>query len=124
MPATSSSDLCCRQRYPPIYVTGDVILSGGVIRDSRQRVWLFWGSCCSVVSICSILGVRVLNCFSVTVAWCFDVECSVVILMFQRWFWQQYVAPATVSVVSVAPVRLLVGTEMDELVVGVVVWWW
>jgi hypothetical protein len=30
----------------------------------------------------------------------------------------------TVLVVFMAPVRLLVGTEMAEFVVGVVVWWW
>jgi hypothetical protein len=54
----------------------------------------------------------------------FDVVFSGVILLLRRWFWRLSVAPATVSVVSVTPVRLLVGTEMAELVVGVVVWWW
>jgi hypothetical protein len=53
MPAKSSSDLCCQRRYPPICVTGDVILSGGVFRDSQQQTWLFWWSCaCASVLMC------------------------------------------------------------------------
>jgi hypothetical protein len=51
---------------------------------------------------------------------------DVVFSLLRRWFWRLSVAPVTVLVVFMAPVRLLVGTEMAEFVVGVgvVVWWW